>query len=495
MAEPFYKSPQHVGAWAQPGGPNTTMYYLGCVGLDDITEAGGEINTLFRCYTPQGKWVTRGATRNLPEAIEITVTELLPKTASWLETIKQGADCPFPFYINIKSCPPNDVFGGADRWWTLEKAYVGSATLSDMLSMEDEVAPKVAFALSAEPPMVWGHAIVSDRITFAGTNQLNDIASCSTPACGGACGDAVAACDTLVAVGDHSAGSADVWISYDNGVTWTTTAVDPYSGVATALMGVECFAISSTVTRIIVVREAVATAPAGVYYSDDWGANWTEVLLTTPVNYGATRHGALFVMDPQHIWVVVHTAGASEVHFSSDWGATWTEQGAPPAGAYTSIWFTDENNGMITGTNDVVAITSDGGATWTAATATGTTDGIVCCTDNAGGGTWWIGTASNHGSLYYSTDHGTTWTRRRFPGDGVGAVYGIDFVTPTVGYMTHSPTNATALIYRTRDGGFTWEVESGTAPGELFSVLACGVNDAFAVGEVNTTALVYKVHD
>ena len=490
MAEPFYKAPEHVGAWAQPGGPNTTMYYLGCVGLDDITEAGGEINTLFRCYTPQGKWVTRGATRNLPEAIETTVTELLPKTASWLETIKQGADCPFPFYLNVKSCPPNDVFGGADRWWTLEKAYVGSATLSDMLSMEDEVAPKVAFALSAEPPMIWGHSVVSDRVTFGGGVVLNDIASCSTPACGGSCGDAVAACDTLVAVGGAPGASADVWVSYNNGSTWTQTATDP---IATALMSVSCFAISSTVTRIIVVREAVATAPAGVYYSDDWGATWTEVLLTTPVNYGAVYGGALFALDMYHIWVVVTGATDSEIHFSDDGGTTWTKQTHLMAHILYALHFADADNGMCVGESDNVYTTTDGGVTWGAATATGSSCTNRCVTESAGGGIWWVG--NNAGDIYYSSDHGVTWARRHFPGDSAGIVYDIDFATSTVGYMTHSPTNATALIYRTRDGGFTWEVESGTIPGEMFSIIACDVNHAFSVGEVDTTALVYKVHD
>jgi photosystem II stability/assembly factor-like uncharacterized protein len=75
-------------------------------------------------------------------------------------------------------------------------------------------------------------------------------------------------------------------------------------------------------------------------------------------------------------------------------------------------------------------------------------------------------------------------------------VYDIEFMTQTVGFMIHSPTAATGRLYRTRDGGLTWELESATVAGELYSVHACTVNQAFAVGELAPTyALILKAHD
>ncbi len=61
--------------------------------------------------------------------------------------------------------------------------------------------------------------------------------------------------------------------------------------------------------------------------------------------------------------------------------------------------------------------------------------------------------------------------------------------------MVHSPTGITGRLYRTRNGGVTWELESITYDGELYSVIACTINQAFAVGAVDVTALVLRAHD
>jgi len=137
--------------------------------------------------------------------------------------------------------------------------------------------------------------------------------------------------------------------------------------------------------------------------------------------------------------------------------------------------------------------TTDGGTTWAAATATGSGDDLYVVTENEGGSIWWAGTSG--GDLFASDDFGVTWAQSEFPGDGAGAVYSLDFASKTVGFMVHSPTAATGRVYRTRNGGTSWELESATVDGELYSVIACGINQAFAVGEVDTTALVLKAHD
>jgi len=298
----------------------------------------------------------------------------------------------------------------------------------------------------------------------------------------------------LVAVADGDPAAADTWISLDNGATWTATAVDAYLGATTDLKSVVCFAVDSDTTRILVAREGVAGMPAAVYYSDDSGANWTTVTLTGSSHaMGATRGGSMFKLDAYHIWLVMTDATDSEIWFSDDMGATWTIQTDIAAHVLYAIWFADANLGMAVGTTGDVYTTTDGGTTWAAATdtAAGVTNWHV--TEN-GDGIWWVG-AGTTGNLYYSSNQGTTWAARAFTGSGAGNVYGIEFKTPTVGFMAHSPTAATGKLFRTRDGGLTWELESATIAGELYSVIACGTNDAFAVGEVDTTAIVLKAHD
>lgn len=490
MATPF--TSKNWGLWVQPEGPNTKTYYLGCHTLEDVESPGSGIKDIIRCFRADGTgWEVRGSTRNPPEAITTTVTGLIEPAASWLETIVEGANCPFPLYINGKLCPPYDVFGGAERWYTLESAEIGATGLSGLSHREEDNISEQRFDITAWPPLLRGHAVTTDRVAFTGTENLNGITSCSIPRCAGSCGDTIQACDFLVAVANGDPASADVWISTDHGETWTATATDPYLGTSNNLVSVVCFPIDAETTRILVARDLVATAPAAVYYSDDSGANWTEVLVGGVWAAGSSRN-SLFALDMYHIWFITTTGmGNSYIWFSSDGGESWTMQEVI-AGTLYSCWFADANNGMVVGTTDLIYVTTNGGISWSAATATGSGDQLESVAENAGGGIWWVGT--NGGEMYYSTDIGATWTARTFPGSGAGTVTAITFITPTVGYMLHNPTNATGRVFRTRNGGFTWELVSQTYAGELYDIVACTVNEAFSVGEVNTTALVLKTH-
>jgi photosystem II stability/assembly factor-like uncharacterized protein len=494
MAEPF--KTKKWGLWVQPDGPNTTLHYLGCHTLDDVEAGGGGINELIRRFKPDGAgWKVLGSTSNPPDPVTTTVTGLIETAADWLERILEEANCPFPLYVNGKTCPPYDVFGGAARWYALEHAEIGTSTLMGLSHREEDNVSEQAFEITAWPPVLRGRAVTTERIGFTGEENLNDVTGCSTPSCAGDCDAAVKTCDMMVAVADADPAAADVWISFDNGVTWTAAITDPYVGLTTDLKSVVCFPVDADTTRILVAREGVAGMPAHVYYSDDDGANWTDVTVGGTHDYGAVYGGALFALDMYHIWyVTTDGANGSEMWFSDDGGETWTEQTlADDTQFYYAVWFADEDLGMVVGASDAVEVTTGGGTTWGAGTATGGGNDLYCVNENAGGDLWWTGDSG--GALWYSDDQGTTWAQRGFPGDDAGAVYDLEFATQTVGWMIHSPTNATGRLYRTRNGGLTWELESATVAGELYSVHACSINKAFAVGETDTTAIVLKSHD
>ena len=214
--------------------------------------------------------------------------------------------------------------------------------------------------------------------------------------------------------------------------------------------------------------------------------------------YAAVYGGALFAIDMYHIWMcITDGAAGSEIWFSEDGGVTWTEQTpADPTKFLYAIYFKDENVGMVVGAADYIEVTTDGGASWSAATATGDGGDLLSVSENQGGDIWWV--TSDDGQIYYSTDHGTTWTERTFPNSSSGAVYDMGWSSRTVGWMVHSPTNATAIVYRSRNGGTTWEAESDTQDGELYAIEPCTINQAWSVGEVGAspaTVLVLKTHD
>jgi len=467
------------------------MHYLGCHTMDDVSEPKGGIKDLIRCFKADGSgWNILGSTQNPPDPVTTSVTGLIETAADWLERIVEGNNCPFPLYVNGKTCPPYDVFPGAARWYALEHAEIATAGLMGLAHREEDNISEQSFDITAWPPVLRGRELCTVRAAFPGTENLNDIATCCSPRCSGDCGAQVDICDTLVAVADADPASADVWFSFDHGVSWTAGAVDPYVGTTTDLKSVVCFAVDSDTTRVLVAREGVAGMPAHVYYSDDWGANWTDVTVGGTHDYGAMYGGAMVALDMYHIWLVTTDGAAgSEMWFSDDGGETWTEQTlADDSQLYYAVWFSDENEGMVVGAADAIESTSDGGYTWGAASATGSGDDLYIVNENAGGGFWWVG--SDGGDLWYSRDHGLNWTQREFYGDGAGAVYGIDFVTETVGFMTHSPTAATGRVFRTRNGGESWEREALTVDGELYSIIGCSINELFAVGEIDTTALV-----
>jgi photosystem II stability/assembly factor-like uncharacterized protein len=217
------------------------------------------------------------------------------------------------------------------------------------------------------------------------------------------------------------------------------------------------------------------------------------------VGLGANREGALFVLDSYHIWLCLDDG---YIYFSGDFGVTWTRQaggvGAPTANDLNEVWFVDSENGMAVGDSDTVLVSSDGGDTWTLATATGGANNLLCCTENDGGGIWWAGDSG--GEMYYSSDHGTTWTRRDFPGDEVGDINDVEFVNSLVGFLIHDNATPVGSVYRTRNGGTDWELMTDVTNNGLLSLHACGVNLVYAAGEPQPgggagTAVILKGED
>src|SRR4030066_25185 len=52
MAEPFTSKNWRV--WVQPNGPNTDMEMVGCIDSADISESGGGIKDVIRCFRADG---------------------------------------------------------------------------------------------------------------------------------------------------------------------------------------------------------------------------------------------------------------------------------------------------------------------------------------------------------------------------------------------------------------------------------------------------------
>jgi photosystem II stability/assembly factor-like uncharacterized protein len=236
--------------------------------------------------------------------------------------------------------------------------------------------------------------------------------------------------------------------------------------------------------RVIVARGSTdAAAPPEIAYSDDEGATWTTVDLGA-VNAGFTPTGhGLFALDRYNIWCVTNDG---YIFYSNDAGASWTAQESASihAGAWNSIYFVNENDGFAVGAADVLARTTDGGATWTQVTATGGANAIMTVLPFSKYRAF-VGDAG--GDIYYTADGGTTWTQRAFSGDGVGSVNDLQAYDEHVLFMVHDNATPVGRILMSINGGYSWSELTTPDNDGLNSVVVCQPYLFFFAGEAEAS--------
>lgn len=304
---------------------------------------------------------------------------------------------------------------------------------------------------------------------------INDIWVCRDQRCAGQCDDKVDLCQYLIYGCDAPVAgfTADVAHTENGGTDWTNSADYPFAN-GEDIISVVCFPIDNDTTRWLVVRgtEVAPANPLEVAYSDDGGANWTNVDVEAAGTRFAADSGALFALDAKHVWLV-STDGY--IFFSEDGGLTWTPQdeGVLTAENYNAVMFANSTDGFAVADNGIVIRSIDGGLTWVAVTAITATPDVLCVyvfnKDEAVVGT-------DDGDIWRTWDGGTTWTQIYTSAD---AINDIDFANKYVGWAIADDT-----VIRTRNGGEDWETVPGTTvTTELNAVVACDENMAFAVGE------------
>lgn len=476
----------------QPGGPNTIPYYLGCADVDSLEEPGGGIDTLYRCFSPDGiGWRVVGASITPPDPVTTTVTTYLAEVANYLE----GLNCPITLFFHSRDSGRPDLFTNYKRTFALVDAYVGDKSYSNIVMKEEESQGEQQFSISAFPPVQRLFNLIVARQSISSTIALNNINFCNSIRCATDSGSALDICASGFATGDAPVGSpstsTDVLYTSDYGVTWTATATDPFA-VAEDINGLVCFPISATATRVVVARgETDAGNPAEIGYSDDNGATWTNVNTGSTNAQYAPGPEALFALDQYNIWEVV-TGGY--IYYSSDGALTWSTQSAGTVTTNNLFAVHAASNRVVwaAGASDTILRSLDGGDTWSAVTASGagSTINSIFALD---GQRAWVGTAN--GRLYYTLDGGTTWTRRRFSGDTAGAVHSVKFVNKLVGFMIHDTASPVGRVFRTIDGGYTWELFTTPTNAGLNGIALCNNNTAWIAGEVSGgTGVILKAY-
>ncbi len=145
--------------------------------------------------------------------------------------------------------------------------------------------------------------------------------------------------------------------------------------------------------------------------------------------------------------------GSGLVLKTTNSGKTWLtvylnyESGEP----YRGLFFTDENNGWVSGYSEDIKHTTDGGASWvTQSIGTGFSVNDLFFTDGLNG------FAAGAG-IYKTTDAGSTWTSK-YPGN-ITSVFFLDALT---GWGIGNN------IVKTTDGGETWFEQDGTGGNNIY---------------------------
>lgn len=475
MAGRVFKSSDGA-LFVQTHGPNTRPRFVGCVDVDALTEPGGAIDTLIRCFKEDGTgWKILNSTVAPPDPVTTTLTTIVEGTANYLEQIRSGLAT---LFVHQRDGGRADTFGNYVRSWVLESVHVGEKSGTDLAMREEDNPSMQAFGISAFPPIYRVYQKTTGRQSVSVAEAVNAVHFC---------GVGLDLCQTGFAVTDALAGSpadkADVLYTTDGGDTWTAASTQPFAG-AENIAAVTCFLIGRNTTRVVVARGTTdAGNPMEIAYSDNNGTTWTTVNTGTTNALFAQGPHSLFAYDPYNMWVVVDSG---YVYYSDDAGITWSTQdaGVATSSDLNAIHFATDRVGYAVGAADAIIKTEDGGQSWTAATGnTGTGADIltvhVIDADNV-----WIGT--DDGELWYTEDGGVTWTQRAFSGDGVGAVNAVRFAPGTAlfGVMLHDNASPVGTAYITIDGGYTWEAVTTFTNTGLNQVFVCDHNLAYFAGEI-----------
>jgi len=332
--------------------------------------------------------------------------------------------------------------------------------------------------------------ITVDRVTdnITETTAFNDVYFDLTEKCADECGERQEKCEIGIAVSDpvpgassfSALGMGNVWYTTDFGVTWAITAANPF--VEAGAVPFRCLIIGD---RWIVFQGNASPTYAGrCAISDDSGATWSQVDMGGTVGDYVL---GVYAHDAGNIWAV---GNDGTVWYSDDCCDSWTQQHARNSLTINDLWSVATADGdtiYAVGENNTVLKSTDGGVTFSVETGPAGSNIILYAVAAMTNHNVLVGGAidANEECLWYTADGGTTYVARTFLGSTLasGRVRDIDDVNQQHIWMIHGTSSNINRMFRSIDGGASWERWNAVTNAGLNAVFACDSNYAWACGE------------
>lgn len=164
-----------------------------------------------------------------------------------------------------------------------------------------------------------------------------------------------------------------------------------------------------------------------------------------------------------------------QILVSKDRGETWTQSDVPTRAMLTGVWMHDERLGWAVGHDETILRTRDGGATWERVRAEPDAERPLLDV--------WFRDADHgiavgaYGAFLVSADGGSTWTERPIGEDD----FHLNQIAAAADGRLYLAAEA-GHLYRSLDGGESWEALASPYNGSFFGVLPLADGALLAFG-------------
>jgi photosystem II stability/assembly factor-like uncharacterized protein len=269
-------------------------------------------------------------------------------------------------------------------------------------------------------------------------------------------------------------GMSTLFRTTTGGSTWTSYNLPFNGGYIQFLDDMNGFVLSGEGSGMN--KQAVS-----LYQTSDGGANWTLKYANDPsqpnntLPFSGHKDGMTF-SDTSRGWVGgdIPVPGFAYFYRTDNGGTSWIQQPlAIPAGyesasvTITSPTFFGLNDAILpvwmstnAGRDLFLYVTHDGGTSWNTSTSFARQSFNTDTMTMQDASTW-----DSAGFFHVTSDAGSSW-RQVIPNVNFGdSVRDMDFVSASTGWVVDVDNNGNIALYRTADGGITWNALFGnTAP-------------------------------